>query len=262
MTDATKATLLLGALALAAVSGGIYGWVQSRGRTAALHQAAIAEGEALAERQAKEKAKAERAAADQVAKAQTLRVAQLQAELDRHPRPAPAQPVPADAPVAVVVAGLQQLGLRPQPLGPAVKDSLTAQTPALALTLPDGRTVLAWGRDALRVPGLEARLDTLQDLTRAQADQAAAKDQQLAATDRALAASEAEAAALRRQAAALQRAVDLTPRWRPRAAGLIVGLDAQGQRHLGALASYTLGPVEVGGLYLNHTAGAYAAIRF
>jgi hypothetical protein len=112
------------------------------------------------------------------------------------------------------------------------------------------------------VPGLEGRLATLEDLTRAQVAQVAAKDQQLAATDRALAASEAETAAQQRRADNLQRAVDRTPRWRPRAAGLIVALDAQGQRHLGALASYTLGPVELGGLYVNHTAGAYAVIRF
>ena len=251
MTDATKAAILLGALVLAAVAGGTYGWMQARSRAAALHQAALAEGEAYAERQAKEKAKADRAAADQVAQQQTQRVAELQAELDRRPRPAPAQPVPADAPVAVVVAGLQQLGLRPQPLADG-----------LALNLPDGRTTLGWGREALRVPGLEGRLATLEELTRAQVAQAAAKDQQLAATDRALAASEAETAAQQRRADNLQRAIDRTPRWRPRAAGLIVALDSRGQRHLGALASYTLGPVELGGLYVNHTAGAYAVIRF
>ena len=255
MTDATKATLLLGALALAALAGGAYGVHQSRARAAAVHQAAIAEGEARAERQAKEKAQADRAAADQVAAAQAQRVAQLQAELDRRPRPAPAQPVPADAPVAVVVAGLQQLGLRPQPLGP---DGPLA----LGLTLPDGRTTLTWGRDALRVPGLEARLTTLEDLTQAQQGQATAKDQQLAATDRALAAAEAESTALRRQAAALQRAVNLTPRWRPTAAGLIVGLDEAGTRRLGAYLTHSWGPIDIGALYLNRTAGITAGIRF
>ena len=259
MTDATKAGILLGALALAAAGGGTYGWVQARGRASALHQAAIAEGEARAERQAKETAKADRAAADQVAQQQTQRVAELQAELDRRPRPAAATPVPADAPVVVVVAGLQQLGLHPQPLADGLAPTLGL---TLGLTLPDGRTTLGWGREALRVPSLEGRLATLEDLARAQADQAAAKDQQLAATDRALAASEAETAAQQRRADNLQRAVDRTPRWRPRAAGLIVALDSQGQRHLGALASYTLGPVEVGGLYVNHTAGAFAVIRF
>lgn len=251
MTDATKASMLLGALALAAVSGGAYGVIQARAKAAALHQAAVAEGEARAERQAKEKAQADRAVADQMAAAQTQRVAQLQAELDRRPRPVPAEPVPADAPVAVVVAGLQQLGLHPQPLAEG-----------LALNLPDGRTALAWGWEFLRVPGLEARLTTLEDLTRAQGDQAAAKDQQLAATDRALAASEAETAAQQRRAEALQRAVNLAPRWRPTSAGVIFGLDEAGTRRLGAYVSRTWGPVEVGALYLNRTAGVTAGIRF
>ena len=255
LTDATKATLLLGALALAALAGGAYGIHQSRGRAAALHQAAVAKGEARAERQAKEAAQADRAAADQVSAAQTQRVAQLQAELDRRPRPAPAQPVPADAPVAVVVAGLQQLGLRPQPLGP---DGPLA----LGLTLADGHTTLGWGREALRVPGLEARLATLDDLTQAQHHQAVAKDQQLAATDRALGASEAESAALRRQTAALQRAVNLTPRWRPTGVGLIGGLDEGGRRHVGAIVSHSWGPVEVGALYLNRNVGVSAVYRF
>ncbi len=251
MTDATKAALLLGTLVFGlAVVGGV-AVHQRKQKEAALHQAAVAEGEARAERQAKEKAQADRAVADQVAAAQTQRVAQLQAELDRRPRPTPAEPVLADAPVAVVVAGLQQLGLHPQPLAEG-----------LALTLPDGRATLAWGREFLRVPGLEARLTTLEDLTRAQGDQATAKDQQLAATDRALAASEAETAAQQRRAEALQRAVNLAPRWRPTAVGLIAGLDETGTRRLGAYLSRTWGPVEVGALYLNRTAGVTAGIRF
>jgi len=251
MMAATKASILLGSLLAVALAGGAYGVHQSRAKEAALHQAAVAEGEARAERQAKEKAQADRAVADQLAAAQTQRVAQLQAELARRPRPTPAEPVPSDALVAVVVAGLQQLGLHPQPLAEG-----------LALTLPDGRTTLAWGREYLRVPGLEARLTTLEDLTRAQGGQASAKDQQLAATDRALAASEAETAAQRRRAEALQRAVNLTPRWRPASAGVVAGLDETGTRRLGGYVSYSWGPLEVGALYLNRTAGVIAGIRF
>lgn len=153
--------------------------------------------------------------------------------------------------LAIQVAGLQQLGLHPQPLAEG-----------LALPLTDGRTALTWGREVLRVPGLEARLTTLEDLIRAQGDQVAAKDQQLAATDRALAASEAETAAQHRRAEALQRAVNLAPRWRPTAVGLIAGLDETGTRRLGAYLSRTWGPVEVGALYLNRTAGVTAGIRF
>lgn len=251
MTDATKAAILLGALALAAMGGAVYGVVQAKGKAAALHHAAVAEGEAHAAQQAEAQAKAERAAADQVAQQQAARVADLEHQLAQHPHPAPAVPVPMDATAADVVAGLQGLGLRPSLLG---ED--------LALTTPDGRTVLGWGRESLRVPGLEGRLAALEGLTAAQRDQAAAQEARQAATDRALTAADAQAAAQQRRANNLQRAVDLTPRWRPRSAGLIVALDSQGQRHLGALASYTLGPIEIGGLYVNHTAGAYAVIRF
>lgn len=251
MTNSTKASILLGALVLAALAGGAYGVLQSQGKAAALHRAAVAEGEANAERQAKEKAQADRAAANQAEERQARRVADLEAELARRPRPAPADPVPDDAPVAVVVAGLQQLGLRPQPLGEG-----------LALTLADGRTTLAWGREYLRVPGLEERLGALEGLTRAQGDQAAAKDQQLAAADRTIAASEEESAALRRQTVDLQRAVDLTPHWRPTSAGVIVGLDETGTRRIGAYITRSWGPVEFGALYLNRNAGVMAGIRF
>lgn len=251
MTDSTKASILLGALILAALAGGTYGVLQSQGKAAALRRAAVAEGEANAAQQAKAQAQADRAAADKVAEQRGQRVADLQEALARRPRPAPAEPVPDDAPMAVVVAGLQQLGLHPQTLGEG-----------LALNLPDGRTTLAWGREFLRVPGLEDRIIALQDLSRARGDQVAAKDQQLAAADRSLAASEAESFALRRQAAALQRAVDLTPRWRPTSAGIIAGLDESGTRRFGAYLTHSWGPIEVGALYLNRNAGVMAGIRF
>ena len=262
MTDATKASILLGTLVLAAlVGGGAAAW-QARAKAQALHQAAVQEGVAHAALQAEAKAKADKAAAEQVVQQTAARVAELERRLAQHPAPAPAVPVPADAPAAVVVAGLQGLGLAPQVLGPAVKDSLTAQPMALALNLPDGRTILGWGRQAMRVPGLETRMGDLETLTAAQRDQAYAMETRQAAADRALAAADNRAAANQHRAEALQLAIDRTPRWRPRAAGLIAAMDAQGQRHLGALASYSFGPVEIGGLYVNHTAGAFAVIRF
>jgi len=251
MTDATKASLLLAALLTAAVGGGVYGFVQHRGREAALAQAAIATGEAHAAAQAEAQAKAERTAADQREARQAARVAELERRAAQHPMPPPAEPVPVDAPAAVVVAGLQGLGLRPEVLGEG-----------LALTAPDGRTILGWGREVLRVPGLTARLGALEQLTSAQQDRAAAQAERQAATDRALSAADARADALQRRADALQRAADLTPRWRPTAAGLIVGLDEGGKRHLGAYLSRTWGPVELGALYLNRTAGVTAGIRF
>lgn len=251
MTDATKASILLSTLALVALAAGAFGVHQARGKADALHQAAIAQGERNAARQAEAQAKADQAAEHQVVQQQAVRVAALERQLAQHPHPAPAQPVPVDATAADVVAGLQGLGLHPGLLGEG-----------LALTLPDGRTTLGWGREALRVPALEARMGDLEALTAAQHDHAAALEARQAATDRALAAADARADAEGRRAANLQRAIDLTPRWRPRAAGLIAAMDAQGQRHLGVLASYTLGPVEVGGLYVNHTAGVFGVIRF
>ena len=251
MTDATKASILLSALALAAVGGGAWGAHQSRAKAAALHQAAIAEGEAHAARQAEAAAKADKSAAQQVVQQQAARVAQLEHQLQQHPHPAPAEPVPADAPAAVVVAGLQGLGLHPGLLGDG-----------LVLTTPDGRTVLGWGREALRVPALEARMGDLESLTAAQRDQAAALETRQAATDRALAAADARADAEGRRAEALQRAIDLTPKWRPNAVGLIGAVDFQGQRHLGFTVSRSFGPVEVGALYLNRTAGITAIYRF
>ena len=251
MTDATKAALLLGTLALAALAGGGAAAWQAREKGRALHQAAIEKGVAHAALQAEAQAKAERAAADQREAQQAARVAELERRVSQHPVPPPAQPVPVDAPAAVVVAGLQGLGLHPHLVGEG-----------LALSTPDGRTVLGWGRETLRVPGLTARLGALEQLTAAQADHAAALQDRQAATDRALAAADQRADAQQRRAEALQRAYNLTPRWRPRAAGVIAAYDSTGRRHLGAIASYTVGPVEVGGLYLHQHAGVFVGLRF
>ncbi len=251
MTNATKASLLLGTLLALALGSGAWGVYQSRGKAAALQRAAIAEGESHAAAQAETAAKADKAAAQRMVQQQAARLAQLEHQLQQHPHPAPAVPVPADAPASVVVAGLQSLGIHPNLLGDG-----------LALTTPDGRIVLGWGREALRVPALEARMGDLESLTAAQRDQAAALETRQAATDRALAAADARAYASERQAQALQRAIDLTPRWRPNAVGLIGALDFQGQRHLGVTVSRSFGPVEVGALYLNRNAGVMAVIRF
>lgn len=254
MTDATKAALLLGTLALALVVAGGVAVHQRNQRNQALHQAAVMEGVAHAAQQAEAQAKADRAAADLREAASHRRVALLESELARRPLPPPAEPVPVDAPAAVVVAGLQGLGLHPHPLGegPAV----------IGLALPDGRTVLGWGREALRVPALTARLDTLQQITQAQGTHAADQAQQLTAADRTIAAADARADAQAQRAANLQRAIDLTPRWRPTAAGLVLGVDATGTRHLGAYLTRNWGPVEVGALYLNRHAALMGGIRF
>jgi hypothetical protein len=218
---------------------------------AALHQAAVQEGIAQEALKAEDQAKADRATADQVALQQTQRVAALEVELARRPLPPPAVPVPPDAPVAYVVAGLRDLGLQPQ-----------LQGEGLALTLPDGRTTLGWGREALRVPPLLARLATLDELTRAQADQSAAQRQQLAATDRALAAADARAEAHARQAESLQRYIDLTPRDRRWAAGLLAGIDPTGTRKAGGYVSYAWGPIHTQVVVLGNTAAVGGGFRF
>ncbi len=254
MTDATKAALLLGTLALGLVVAGGVAVHQRNQRNQALHQAAVMEGVAHAAQQAEAQAKADRTAADLREEASQRQVARLEAELARRPVPPPAQPVPVDAPATVVVAGLQGLGLHPHLLGagPAV----------IGLELPDGRTTLGWGREALRVPGLTARLATLEELAQAQAQHSDAQAQQLAAADRTITAADARADAQAQRAASLQRAIDLTPRWRPTSAGLVVGVDSAGTRHLGAYLTRSWGPVEVGALYLDRHAALMGGIRF
>jgi hypothetical protein len=251
MTDATKASLLLAVLMSAALGGGAWAAWERREKRRALRVATEQTGVAHAALQAEAQAKAEKAAAHQLAQQQTARVAELERWVAQHPVPPPAQPVPADAPLAVVVAGLQGLGLHPEPLGEG-----------LALSLPDSRTTLTWGREAQRVPLFTTRVQALEDLTAAQRDQAAALEARQAATDRALTAADARADAQQRRAEALQRAYDLTPRWRPTGVGLIGGLDEGGRRHVGAIVSHSWGPVEVGALYLNRNVGVSAVYRF
>lgn len=251
MTDATKAAILLGALALAALGGMAFGFHQSRAKAAALHQAAVFEGEAHAAQQSETQAKADRATAQHLVAQRDAEVARLRTQLAAHPAPQPAEPVPPDAPTSTVVAGLQSLGLQPKVLGEG-----------LALTLPDGRTTLAWGRESLRVPGLTARLGVLENLSAAQSAQAVSQQQQQATTDRALSAADARADAEARRAQALQRALNLTPRTRHWAPGILYGLDPSGTRHLGAYLAASWGPIHGQVLYLNQTAAIGAGISF
>lgn len=251
MTDATKATILLGSLILAALGGAAFGIRQSRAKAAALHQAAVFEGEAHAAQQSETQAKADRASAQQLVSQRDDEVAHLRAQLAAHPTPQPAEPVPPDAPATAVVAGLQSLGLHPQVLGEG-----------LAMNLPDGRTTLAWGREFLRVPGLTARIGTLEILSATQAQQYEAQRQQQAATDRALTSADARADAQAHRAEALQRAIDLTPRARPWAPGVLWGVDSTGARHLGAYLAGSWGPVQGQIIYINRTAAIGAGIRF
>jgi len=148
------------------------------------------------------------------------------------------------------VAGLQGLGLTPHLLDAG-----------LALNLSDGRTTLGWGREALRVPGLQLRVAALEGLSAAQGEQAQALRQAQAATSQALEAADTRADAQQRRAEALQRAIDLRPdrRW---TAGLLVGADATATRHLGAYASRSWGPVHLQIVYLANTAAIGGGFRF
>ena len=253
MTDATKAAILLGALTLAALGGGAFGVHQAKGKAAALHQAAIAEGERNAAQQAETQAKADKTAAQQVAAAQLQRVAELEHQLAQHPMPPPAQPVPPDASADLVVAGLQGLGLHPKPLGGDL---------ALGLDLPDSRTTLTWGREAQRVPPLAARLEALETMTTAQEGATGALLQRADAADRASAAADARADAEHRRAEALQRALHLTPVDRPWSAGLLTGLDTNGVRRAGAYLSRSWGPIQAQIVVLGNTAAIGGGVRF
>lgn len=251
MTDATKAAIFLGSLILAALGGMAFGLHQSRAKATALHQAAVFEGEAHAAQQSETQAKADRAAALQLVAQRDSEVAHLRAQVAAHPTPEPTEPVSPNAPVSAVVVGLQSLGLHPQVLGEG-----------LALNLPDSRTALTWGREFLRVPGLNARIGALEDLSSAQVQQAEAQRQQQAATDRALAFADARADAQAHRADNLQRAIDLTPRVRPWAPGVLWGVDSTGVRHLGAYLAGSWGPVQGQIIYINRTAAIGAGIRF
>lgn len=257
MTDATKASILLGALALAALGAGAFGVHQSRAKADALQQAAIAQGEAHAAQQAEAQAKADRAAAQQVAAEQLRHVADLERQLAQRPMPAPAQPVPPDASADLVVAGLQGLGLHPQLLGSGLAPDLS-----IGLTLPDSRTTLSWGRESQRVPALAARLETLEALRQAQEGATSALLQRAEAGDRATAAADARADAEHRRAEALQQALHLTPVDRPWSAGLLVGLDTTGTRRAGAYLSRSWGPIQAQIVVLGNTAAVGGGIRF
>ena len=198
-------------------------------------------------------AKTEKAVAEQLVEAKTQRVVELEGALAKHPSPPAAQPVPIDASASDVVVNLQVLGIHPK---------LLSADPAIGLNLPDGRTVLGWGREALRVPDLAARLDALGDLSHAQADQAQAMKDQAAKADEALAAADARAVAATGRADSLQTALKLSPKDRPWAATALVGMDTTGARRLGASVSRAWGPVQIQIVILGNTAAVGGGIRF
>ena len=220
---------------------------------AAEAQALIFLGREKAALDAETQAKTEKSAAQQLVEAKSQRVAELEAALAKHPAPPPAQPVPVDASAADVVAGLQGLGIHP---------NLLEADPAIGLNLPDGRTVLGWGRQALRLPQLDARMGALEDLSKVQTEQAQAMNDRAARADEALAAADARAVAATGRADSLQTALNLSPKDRPWSVTAFAALDTTGARHLGAGVSRAWGPVHVDVIVLGNMAAVGGGVRF
>jgi len=191
-------------------------------------------------------AKASAKASGELAEDRLREVERLRGQLASRPTPPPAEPVAPDASAADVAAGLSGLGLRPVLLG---------GDPALGLNLPDGRTILGWGREVQRVPPLVARLETLEQLAQAQEGATSALHRQAADLAAALKASDEGREAERRIARRL--APD-----RPWAAGLLVGVDTTGTRRLGAYASRSWGPAQFQVVVMGNQAAIGGGFRF
>ena len=174
-------------------------------------------------------AKTQAAEAGHLAAVRLDEVERLRQELGKRPVPLPPEPVAPDASAVSVAGGLQSLGLRPVLLG---------EDPALGLVLADGRTVLTWGRQAQRVPPLVSRLETLEELGRAQTSAAEALRLQVSGLGTALAACDEGREAERRRAQAL--APD-----RPWTVGILMGVDTAGTRRVGAYVSREIGRAHV-----------------
>jgi hypothetical protein len=168
------------------------------------------------------------------------------------PDPGP-HPVPPNVPAEDIIRELHGLGLAPVRVGDSV---------ALGLSLPDARTTLGWGREAQRVGPLAERLDVCMALTRAQEGATGALHSQVDGLQSALLACDDRATAEQRRADASQDALRRTGTPRNWSVGLLVGLDTQAQRHLGAYVGYSYRAVEVKALFINNTGALGAGIRF
>lgn len=237
----TGAIVLAAALALL---GGVVWGAYSFGRRSVDVDTETRRAEDAIKREAK--AKTQAAEAGRLASVRLDEVERLRQELGKRPVPPPPDPVDPNASAVSVAGDLQGLGLRPVLLG---------EDPALGLALADGRTVLTWGRQAQRVPPLVARLETLEELGRAQTSAAEALRLQVSGLGTALAACDEGRDAER------QRAKSLAPD-RPWSVGLLVGIDTTGTRRVGAYVSRAWGPIHVQGVVLGNQAALGAGFRF
>ena len=176
----------------------------------------------------------------------TQRVAQLEAVLVQHPIPPKARPVPINATAQEVASGFTELGLKP---------IVQLGDYPLGFLLADGRTALGWGREALRVPGLEARGAALEDLH-------AADVAVLSKTSEALSAADARAEAETRRADASDKALAKAPLDKPWSVGLLTGYDTTGARKFGAFATGAYGPIQGQVMILGNSAAIGAGFRF
>lgn len=191
------------------------------------HKAELSAAKALAEERGRE----------------VQRLKGLLASLPADPGPAP---VPPDLKPEPLLAELESLGLHPVRLG----DPL-----AVGLTLPDGITTLEWGRQALRVGPLSARVEAYGALVSAQEGENTALHLSLTASGKALEAAD-------RRAALLSRELDRRGPVRPWSAGLLAGVDLTGGRRWGAYVSRSFGPVDVQAVVLGNQVALGGGIRF
>ncbi len=173
-----------------------------------------------------------------------LKAESIQTHLDTLPPDPGPRPIDPSASVLVVADGLRSLGIAPVLLGDG-----------LGLTLPDARTTVNWGREAQRVGPLVARLETTTALALALHSQASDLTTALGACDE-------RAASEQRRADALDRALKATGAPRNWTAGLLVGVDTDARRHLGAYVGWSYKAVHVQAITINNTVALGAGYRF
>lgn len=245
-----KPALILGGLVLALIVGsGYLGRQVIRARA----EAKILKEVSLAAQQREATAKAQATAHGAEAADWRRKCDYLQHRLDTLPRDPGPHPVAPDASADSVLAELRGLGLNPQPLG----DPL-----ALGLALGDARTTLGWGYQAQRVEPLAARLEATTALAHAQEGQVSALRYQVGSLGSALSACDDRATAETRRADLLDGALRRmgTPRYW--SAGLLVGMDTEAKRHLGAYVAWSYKAVDLHAVVINNTAALGGGIRF